>query len=101
MKTATQPSVGMRKPLGIRATAEEHSIITQAAMQERRSVNSFVLRAALQAARNAENRPRPRTLEEVQAAVTRAQEMMRPFREPGRSLVDELIAERRAEAARE
>ncbi len=32
-------------------------------------------------------------------AMRRAQELMRPYRQPGRSLVDELIAERRAEAA--
>jgi RHH-type rel operon transcriptional repressor/antitoxin RelB len=42
-----------------------------------------------------------RTPEEVQAAIQRAQELMRPYRQPGRSLVDELLAERRAEAARE
>src|ERR1039458_9531646 len=35
------------------------------------------------------------------AAIHRAQELMRSYREPGRSLVDELLAERRAEAARE
>jgi hypothetical protein len=37
----------------------------------------------------------------VQAAIQRAQELMRPYRQPGRSLVDELLAERRAEASRE
>ena len=35
------------------------------------------------------------------AAVQRAQEMYRKFAKPGESLVDELIADRRAEAERE
>jgi AbrB family looped-hinge helix DNA binding protein len=37
----------------------------------------------------------------VQEAIKRAQELMRPYIKKGRSLSDELIAERRAEAARE
>jgi succinate dehydrogenase/fumarate reductase flavoprotein subunit len=95
---ATSPTI--RKPLGARATPEEHEQITQAARREHRSVNSFVLRAALQAAETG-SAPRRRTPEEVQAAIQRAQELMRPYRQPGRSLVDELLAERRAEASRE
>ena len=63
-------------------------------------MNSFVLSAALEAA-GAKSAPRRRTPEEVQAAIQRAQELMRPYRQPGRSLVDELLAERRAEASRE
>jgi hypothetical protein len=99
MKSTSQEET-QRKPLGVRATPEEHRIITQAAKREHRSVNSFVLRAALQAAQ-AEATPRVRTPETVQAAISRAQQLMRPYRQPGRSLVDELIAERRAEAAAE
>ncbi len=75
-------------------------MLTEAAARQNRSVSSFVLTAALEAAR-AESAPRRRTPEEVQAAIQRAQELMRPYRESGRSLVDELLAERRAEAARE
>ncbi len=93
-------STTVRKPLGVRATPEEHERITEAARRERRSVNSFVLSAALEAAEG-KGAPRRRTPEEVQAAIQRAQELMRPYRESGRSLVDELLAERRAEAARE
>ena len=93
-------SATIRKPLGVRATPEEHERITEAARREHRSVNNFVLRAALQAADTAST-PSRRTPEEVQAAIQRAQELMRPYRQPGRSLVDELLAERRAEAARE
>ncbi len=63
-------------------------------------MNSFVLSAALEAAEG-KGAPRRRTAEEVQAAIQRAQELMRPYCESGRSLVDELLAERRAEAARE
>jgi len=54
-----------------------------------------------QAADAAAGAPRRRTPEEVLAAIQQAQELMRPYRQPGRSLVDELLAERRAEAARE
>jgi len=92
-------STTLRKPLGVRATPEEHEIITKAAQREHRSVNSFVLRAALDAAQGKGHRMR--TPEEVQAALTRAQALMRPYREAGHSLVDELIAERRVEAERE
>ncbi len=91
-------SATLRKPLGIRATPEEHELITRAAQREHRSVNSFVLKAALDAARGSSNRVR--TPEEVQAALTRAQTLMRPYREAGNSLVDELISERRAETER-
>ena len=53
------PSATLRKPLGIRATPEEHERITQAAQREHRSVNSFVLHAALQAAK-AQPQPKPK-----------------------------------------
>ncbi len=90
-----------RKPLGVRATPEEHAVITQAARREHRSVNSFVLRAALQAAETGRVGTRRRTPEEVQAAIDKAQALMRLHRKSGESLVDQVIAERRAEAARE
>jgi uncharacterized protein (DUF1778 family) len=87
-----------RKPLGVRATPDEHKLIAEAARRENRSINSFVLRAALQAAETA---PLRRSPEEIQEVILRAQALMRPYHQPGRSLVDELSAERRAEAARE
>jgi vacuolar-type H+-ATPase subunit H len=93
-------SATIRKPLGVRATPEQHRVLTEAATKANRSVSSFVLIAALQAASSG-NTPRRRTPEEVQAAIQRAQELMRPYRQPGHSLVDELLAERRAEASRE
>ncbi|HEY5382857.1 MAG TPA: DUF1778 domain-containing protein [Acidobacteriaceae bacterium] len=92
----------IRKPLGVRATPQEHRILVAAAKRERRSLNSFVLQAALQAARRErDNIPVERTPETMEAAIQRAQELMRPHRQRGRSLSAELIAERRAEAARE
>jgi len=95
-------STTLRKPLGIRATPKEHKLITQAAKREHRSVNSFVLSAALNAAQSkSASSMRMRTPEEVDAALRHAQELMRPFRQAGHSMVDELIAERRAEAERE
>ena len=91
----------VRKPLGVRVTPEQHKVLAEAAKREHRSMSSFVLQAAM---REAEGRtpPKPRyTEEETNAIVRQAQEAMRPYRVKGRSLVDELIAERRAEAARE
>jgi len=99
MSLLADKSAPVRKVLAIRATADERRIITLAAKREQRSVSSFMLRAALDAAQGKSHRVR--TPEEVQAALTRAQELMRPHREAGHSLVDELIAERRAEAERE
>ena len=92
-----------KKPLGIRATPEQHRLIAEAAEREHRSINNFVLRAAMQAAdasTSAQSR-KPRTQAEVDAIVAEVQTAMRKYRQPGRSLVDELIAERRAEAARD
>ena len=90
------------KPLDVRVTPEQYRVIAEAAARDHRSVAHFVLAAALNAATTeAEATRRIRTPESVQAAITRAQELMRPYREAGRSLVDELIAERRAEAALE
>ena len=92
-----------KKPLGIRATPEQHKLIAEAARREHRSINNFVLRAAIQAADGSMSAPshKPRTQKEVDAVIGEVQATMRKYRQPGRSLVDELIAERRAEAARE
>lgn len=92
--------VTLRKPLGVRVTPEQHRILNEAAAREHRSVSSFVLSAALRAAKGGSD-SHERTPEEAVAALRRAQDLMRPYHQPGRSLVDELIAERRAEAARE
>ena len=92
----------LRKPLGIRATQEEHERIMLAARREHRSVNSFVLRAALQAATLQDEPSMLRNSpDEIDSALRYAQQLMRPFRQAGQSMVDELIAERRAEAARD
>ena len=92
-----------KKPLGVRATSSQHRAIAEAAKLEHRSINSFVLQAAMQAAeatRSAMPRPR-RSLDEIRETVRQAQEMIRNANPTGRSLVDELIEERRQEAMRE
>jgi uncharacterized protein (DUF1778 family) len=89
-----------KKPLGVRATAQEHRILVAAAKRERRSLNSFVLEAALRAAKN-ETAAVERTPETIEAAIRRAQQLMRPHLKGGESLSEELIRERRAEAALE
>jgi uncharacterized protein (DUF1778 family) len=92
-----------KKPLGVRVTLEQHRIITEAAKTEHRSVSSFVLNAALNAAlKAAESAPRPRRSQaEIDEIILRAQEAMRRANPTGRSIVDELTAERRAAAALE
>ncbi|MDQ2834695.1 MAG: DUF1778 domain-containing protein [Acidobacteriota bacterium] len=97
-----QQTAERKKPLGIRATPEQHRVIAEAAQREHRSVNSFVLHAAMQAAAAPQAGVRTRRPQaEIDAAVAEAQELMKKYRQPGRSLVEELIAERRAEAGRE
>lgn len=95
-------NTSIRKPLGVRATAQEHRILVAAAKRERRSLNSFVLQAALRAARGGmSDAPVQRTPETIEAAIRKAQELMRPHLKAGQSLSEELISERRAEAALE
>jgi hypothetical protein len=96
-------SATLRKPLGIRATAEERERIALAAQREHRSVNSFVLRAALQAA-EAQPQPAPkpkRSREEIMAIITAAQQAVREANPTNRDILAEFLAERREEAARE
>jgi hypothetical protein len=91
----------LRKPLGIRATPEEHELITQAAHREHRSVNSFVLSASLQAAgARVEEKPR-RTREEVKAILRAAREALQGANPEKRDILAEFLAERRKEAASE
>jgi len=93
-------SATLRKPLGIRATPEEHAVITLAAQREHRSVNSFVLRAALQAA-EAQPQPRPkRSREEIMAILKAARDEVQAHNPTNRDLLAELVAERREAAAR-
>ena len=93
-------SVTLRKPLGIRATPAEHELITRAAQREHRSVNSFVLRAALQAAET-QSQPKPkRSREEIMAILKSAREAVQAHNPTNRDLLAELVAERREAAAR-
>jgi hypothetical protein len=86
-----------KKPLGVRVTAEQHRMITEAAKREHRSVNSYVLNAALKAASSQEFRPR-HSQAEVDDVIKRVQDEFRKFNPTGRSIVDELSAERREAA---
>ena len=94
------PSATLRKPLGIRATPEEHERITQAARREHRSVNSFVLRAALQAAEAPSPAKPRRSREEIMAILKAAREEVQAHNPDNRDLLAELVAERREAAAR-
>jgi len=94
------PSATLRKPLGIRATPEEHERITQAAQREHRSVNSFVLRAALQAAEAPSPAKPRRSREEIMAILKAAREEVQAHNPDNRDLLAELVAERREAAAR-
>ncbi len=92
----------LRKPLGIRATVEEHELITRAAQREHRSVNSFVLRAALQAAQTQSPEPaRPkRSREEIKAIFEAARSAVREANTDKRDILAEFLAERREAGAR-
>lgn len=94
-------TVSSKKPLGVRVSPEQHRIITEAAKNEHRSVSSFVLNAALKAAETAEKPRRRYTQEEVDAVIERAQAAMRRANPTGRSIVDEVTAERREAAKHE
>jgi hypothetical protein len=94
-------SATLRKPLGVRATPEEHELITQAAQREHRSVNSFVLRAALQAAEAQQPAKPKRSREEIRAILQAAREEVQAANPTNRDILEEFLAERRAEAARE
>ena len=97
MSTAAQ----VRKPLGVRASPAEHRLLTEAAQREHRSLSSFILRAALHAAETQALAKPKRTREEVEAIVKAAQEEFRAANPTGRDILQELMDERRAEAARE
>ena len=91
----------IRKPLGVRATPTEHRLLNEAAQREHRSVSSFFLRAALQAAEAQASLKPKRSREEIEAIVKAAQEEFQVANPAGRDILPELIDELRAEAARE
>lgn len=92
--TATQ-----RKPLGVRVTPEQHQILTEAARREHRSVSGFVLQAALTAAEKAA-KPR-QSYEEIHAILQAARAEVAVAIPEGESFLDNFLAERRRDAARE
>lgn len=89
-----------RKPLGIRATPKEHAVITRAAAREGRSVNSFVLDAALDAARHKSMLAR-RTPKQIRAVLSGFRDAVQEAVPPNRDILEEFLADRRADARRE
>lgn len=87
--------------MGIRVTPEQHQVLTEAAKREHRSVNSFVVQAALRAAESADPTPARKTPEQIKAILQAARAEVRAVTPPGRDLLEEFLAERRREAARE
>jgi hypothetical protein len=97
MKAAHQNLKGDRKLLGVRVTVEQRERIVEAARREQRSVSSFIVRAALEAAE--ESAPaRRKGPEEVRSILRAAREEVRAANPENRSLLDELVSERRKEA---
>lgn len=95
--STSAPATLKRKPLGVRVTQEQHALLTEAAQREHRSVSSFVLQAALQAA-GQPPAPKRKSIEEVRAMLKAAQEEVAAQVPPGRSFLQELIQDRRNEA---
>jgi len=93
-------SATLRKPLGVRATPDQHRVLTEAAARQNRSVSSFVLTAALEAAGNISAKPR-KSREEIKAILQAAREAVREANPTNRDILEEFLAERRAEAASE
>jgi uncharacterized protein (DUF1778 family) len=98
MATSTQDVVSDRKLMGVRVTPEQRERIADAARREQRSVSSFVVRAALEAA-DGVHRGQRKSREEVRAILQAARAEVREANPENRSLLDELIEERRKEAA--
>jgi uncharacterized protein (DUF1778 family) len=89
-----------RKPIGVRATPEQHRVLTEAAARQHRSVSSFVLTTALEAAQSQIERPK-RSRQEILAILRAARAEVQAANPTNRDLVQELLAERRAEATRD
>lgn len=93
-------STAVRKPLSVRATPEQHRVLADAAAKQHRSLNSFVLNAALETARNIQIKPK-RSREEIMAIVQAARDEVSAANPTNRDLLAEYLAERRTEAANE
>jgi len=95
----TKPGPAKRKPLGVRVTAEQHRILTEAAQREHRSVSSFVLQAAMHAAQAQESQNPRKSQQELKAIFEAARAKV--HYPAGRDLLEEFLVERRQEATRE
>ncbi len=92
-------STSVRKPLSVRATPEQHRVLADAAAKQHRSLNSFILNAALEAAQGTQRKVR-RSPEEIKAIFKAARDEFQALN-PGRDALAEFLADRRAEAERE
>ena len=90
----------VRKPLGVRATPEQQRVIAEAAARAHRSVSSFVLNAALQAANAEAPKPR-RSPEEVREILAAFRDEVQAHNTEGRDILEDFLADRRVEANRD
>ena len=90
----------IRKPLGVRATPEQHRVLTEVAARQNRSVSSFVLTAALEAAGSPPAKPK-KSREEIKVILRAAREAVQAANPMNRDILEEFLAERRAAAASE
>jgi hypothetical protein len=86
-----------RKPLDVRATPDQHRVLSEAAAREQRSISSFVLSAALKAAKLQEVHPR-RSPDEVKAILSGFRAEVQRANRENRDVLADLLAERRAQA---
>ena len=74
--------------------------MTEVAARQNRSVSSFVLAAALEAAGSSPARPK-KSREEIKAILRAAREAVQTANPTNRDILEEFLAERRAAAASE
>ena len=86
--------------LSLPLSAEDLRVIARAAAQSDKSETEFILAAALEKAETCKPKP-DATLEEMTTLLRAAQEEIRLANPTNRDLLQELLDERRAEAARE
>ncbi len=97
LSTLSRANTTPRRMLGVRASEEERRLIAEAAEREHRSVSSFVLRAALEAAKG--HSPRRKTSQgEVLELLKAARSELASVNLRERDPLAELLSERRSEA---
>lgn len=97
-----EPKAQMPKQLiGVRVTPEQHRVLAAAAKREHRSLNSFVVQAALRAAEQTSAEPVRKSPEDIMA-IFRSVRERNGSRSPDQpDLLETFLAERRRAAASE